>query len=296
ANSLNVPTLKILEYVGLDRFSDFFIKKLNFKPYQNISNYQLSIAMGSLETSLYDLANYFTIFPNNGIYKKLKLVKDYNHKEKNIFVSSPQYISLVNKILSDRYTSVDQFSIKSNLNLPYKNYAVKTGTSNNFKDSWTIGYTPDFLVGVWLGNTDFSSMDKVSGTIGAGEIWSEIMNLLFASPYNKNSNFDFSYLKEFKDNDDKIYYGLKNDNFLKNKYALLNEKYLIINPHHRAVYLLDEESKIFLKAKKEVHWKINGEYFNYGKDLYFKPLRGGKYTIEAYDDNISEKKEIYIID
>jgi penicillin-binding protein 1C len=73
----------------------------------------------------------------------------------------------VNKIISDRLAGVEQFGLAGNLNLPENNYAVKTGTSRDFHDTWTIGFTPDFLVAVWLGNVENEPMHQVTSTSGA---------------------------------------------------------------------------------------------------------------------------------
>ncbi|MCS7200935.1 MAG: transglycosylase domain-containing protein [Patescibacteria group bacterium] len=295
ANSLNIPTLKILEFIGLEKFNDFLIRRLNFRPTQSLDSYQLTIALGTLEMSLFDLAKYFSIFPNEGLLKEIKILKDGPRSDLNpALISYPQYVSLVNKILSDRYTAVDQFSIKSNLNLPFKNYAVKTGTSNNFKDSWAVGYTPDFLVAVWVGNPDHSSMDKVSGTLGAGKIWAEVMNLMFNSVYNKNSNFNFGYLDEYSDGKN-LEYGLENDNYEMIKYALLKDDNLVLSPFNNARYLLSNDAKIFLKARESVIWKVNGEIIGEGREEFFQPLTEGKYEIEATRDDKKEKLLIEVV-
>src|SRR3989338_7664661 len=102
-------------------------------------------------------------------------------------VAPAPFVQLVNKILSDRETAVDQFGLRSALTLPYKNYALKTGTSRDYHDSWTIGFTPDFLVGVWLGNSDNTPMRELTGQGGAGAVFEDVMTLLYASEYNRNT-------------------------------------------------------------------------------------------------------------
>ena len=119
-----------------------------------------------------------------------KYATNYNQNKK---IADDKYIQLVNKILSDRQTSIDQFGALSDLNLGINNYALKTGTSRDYHDSWVMGYTPDFLVGVWTGNSDNTPMNNVSGQTGAGKIWHQAMNLLINSEYNKKTNFNFGY-------------------------------------------------------------------------------------------------------
>ncbi|MEA1936968.1 MAG: transglycosylase domain-containing protein, partial [Patescibacteria group bacterium] len=199
ANSLNVPTVKVLEYVGLDNFYQFLLEDLELHPVQELQNYQLGIALGELEMDLMSLSYYFTIFPNRGILQPLNIYKDKNglscfasaNFSQNKKITDEKYIQLINRILSDRKTGIEQFGIKNNLDLFQNNYAVKTGTSRGFHDSWTIGYTPDFLAGVWIGNSDNTPMENVSGQNGAGRIWNEVMNLLINSKYNKKTPFEF---------------------------------------------------------------------------------------------------------
>lgn len=289
SNSLNVPAVKVLEFVGLENFYSFLQKDLSFKPLQNLENYQLGISLGALEMNLFDLARYFTIFPNEGVLRELKILKNDIHGfEKQI--SKPKYVQLINKILSDRKTGIEQFGLVSDLNLFQKNYALKTGTSRDFRDSWVIGYTPDFLVGVWLGNADNSPMEEVSGQVGAGKIWSEVMQLLFNSEYNRNTPFNFNLIEEFYSTEGKIEFGLRGDDYLKLKNLLVEKDHsLILNPHHGDVFLLEPQTQIFLKAKEKVKWVINGSLIGEGKTKIFVPQKGGIYEIEAL--SFQEKKE-----
>ena len=281
SNSLNVPTVKVLEYLGLEDFYKFLEKDLEFKPIQSLENYQLGIALGGLEMSLLDLAKYFTIFPNNGILRETKIFKNEGlSSEKKI--SNPEYIQLVNKILNDRKTGIEQFGLKSELNLFQENYGLKTGTSRNFHDSWIIGFTPDFLVGVWIGNADNTPMDGISGQIGAGRIWAEIMELILNSKYNKETPFKFDLIREFYNSNGGIEFGLENDDYQKSLNALKERDFsLILNPHQGDFFLLEENSQIILEAKENVKWFINGKLIGEGKSNIFIPQESGSYQIKA---------------
>ena len=293
-NSLNVPAVKVLEYVGLENFYNFLKKDLKFEPIQDLNNYQLGIALGGLEMDLFDLAKYFTIFPNNGILKEPKIFKG-EQVPSPVRIADPRYIQLINKMMSDRKTGIDQFGLKSNLNLFEKNYALKTGTSRDFKDSWVVGFTPDFLVGAWIGNADNTSMDRITGETGAGRVWSEVMEILLNSKYNKNTPFDFSQIKEFNRNG-KIEYGLPEDNYEKCKNLLVaEEEKLIISPHDGDEFLLEDNTKITLEARKNVKWFINGKFLARGKEAIFSPKETGKYEISAESsNNIKEKITILV--
>jgi membrane carboxypeptidase/penicillin-binding protein PbpC len=289
SNSLNVPAVKVLEYVGLENFYQFLEKDLEFRPVQDFRNYQLGIALGVLEMNLIDLAKYFTIFPNQGILKDLKI--DFAQKQSEKLISKPEYIQLVNKILNDRKTGIEQFGLKSDLNLFQENYALKTGTSRDFKDSWIIGFTPDFLVGVWVGNTENEPTDAVSGQLGAGKIWSETMELLFNSPYNKKTPFDFSLVKEYNYKGN-VEFGLERDNFEVALFALKDNS-LIFTPHDGDRFLLG--GQIILKAKESVDWFLNGKLSSTGKENVFVPQKEGIYQIMAVKGDVKEKVKIFVV-
>ncbi|MFA6096238.1 MAG: transglycosylase domain-containing protein [Candidatus Paceibacterota bacterium] len=296
SNSLNVPSVIVLEDVGLDNFYKFMLDDLQLKPVQDMENYQLGIALGELETDLLSLSYYFTIFPSGGQLHPLKIYKDKNDFKYNLktdfslnkTISKESYVQLINKVLSDRKTGVEQFGIKSSLNLPYDNYAVKTGTSREFHDSWTIGYTPDFLVGVWVGNSDNTPMDNVSGQSGAGSVWNEVMSLMMNSAYNKKTSFNFRYIKDYYENDF-IEYGLAGDDYEKQKMMLMKYK-LIASPHDNDTFLFENNTQIPLKSKEESKWYINDELLGSGKEIIFVPQNYGIYKIEAASTE-SEKKE-----
>ena len=293
SNSLNVPAVKVLEYVGLEDFYQFLTKDLNFTPIQDLNNYQLGIALGALEMDLYNLCKYFTIFANNGSLREIQIFK--NSKDTLAKqITKPQYIQLINKILSDRKTGVEQFGLKSELNLFQRNYAVKTGTSKDFKDSWIVGYTPDFLVGVWVGNADNSPTLGLSGQLGAGRIWHEVMELLLNSNYNKKTPFVFDLVEEFPEGEH-TEYGLQGDDYKKVKNILLSQdSSLILTPHNGDRFLLEENTKIICRAKESVDWFINNQRFLHAKEAIFVLKETGVYKIMAKTENAQEIIEIIV--
>lgn len=295
SNSLNVPTIKVLEYVGLENFYKFLEKDLEFKPIQSLDNYQLGIALGILEMNLLDLTKYFTIFPNNGIFKETKIYKNDKTLISEKQVAEPKYIQLINKILSDRKTGIEQFGLQSDFNLFQSNYGLKTGTSRDFRDSWIVGYTPDFLVGVWIGNSDNTPMEGISGQLGAGRIWAKTMEVLLNSEYNKKTPFEFDLLKEFY-NRENIEYGLPNDNYEDSLNALKKQDItLILGPHDGDIFLLEENTKIILEAKQTVEWFINEKFWERSQATIFTPSEIGRYRIEAVaPDGFQEVAIIWI--
>jgi len=297
SNSLNVPSVKALEFAGLEKMYDFLKNSLGFKPIQPLENYELGIALGVLEMDLLTLSHYFTIFPNEGVLKPLKIRTD-----KEEFIAAPmgpeiqeekrvtqkEFAELINKILSDRETAADQFGMKSNLTLFSDNYALKTGTSLDFHDSWTIGYTPDFLAGVWMGNSDNTPMQQISGQMGAGKVWHEVMEVLLNSPYSKKTPFNFDSLKEFSESGN-IEYGLQGDDYAKIK-LILTDQPLIIHPHDRDVFLYGKKAVIPLRAEKSVKWFINDSLLGEDVEFSWHPPEPGQYSVTARSRDGKEKK------
>jgi len=300
SNSLNVPSVKVLEYTGLETIYQFFQDMLGFHPLRPLESYQLGIALGGLEIDLLTLCHYFTLFPLEGVLKPLYITNQGgilkpamqedmpNQKQ----VGKKEFVQLVNKILSDRQTSVDQFGMASNLNLPQSNYALKTGTSRDFHDSWTIGYTPDFLVGVWLGNADNTPMWQLSGQSGAGKIWHEVMDVMLNSPYNKKTPFDFSQVKEFTQSGS-IEYGLAYDDYQTAR-TIMQDTHLISAPHQGDTFLFQDGMTIPLTAQQDVSWYINDSPIGKGKNLSWRPTNFGEYRINAKSAT-SDRQTITIV-
>ena len=289
SNSLNVPSVKTLEFVGVQSFSEFLSRDLGFMPLQPLEEYGLGIALGSLEMDLMTLSHYFTVFPNEGVLHPLTLFRNSASpyitppmeapiaSEQRVF--SRPFTQLINKILSDRETSVGQFGMKSNLNLPAKNYALKTGTSRDFHDSWTIGYTPDFLVGVWLGNSDNSPMRQITGQIGAGKIWHEAMEVVLASAYNKKTPFSYEDIQEFSISGT-LEYGFPGDAYDVSRGILLENRLLLL-PHDADTYLFGSTTAVPFKASGRVRWSVDGIFAGEGEALSWRPPSPGTYMIKA---------------
>ncbi len=304
SNSLNVPTVKTLEFAGVDSFNNFLENTLQFYPRQRLENYDLGIALGGLEMDLLTLSNYFTIFPNEGVLKPLKITvspdANYLQAPMSAKLSAPkkiidvQFIKLVNGILTDRATGVDQFGLKSNLNLTQSNYAVKTGTTYDFHDSWTIGFTPDFLVGVWVGNSSNKAIRQITGQQGAGKIWHDAMELILNSPYNKKSEFNFDGLKEF-DASGTLEYGLPNDNYAAVRKLLLDNA-LILEPHDGDVFAESPGATIPLHSREEAAWYVDGQTIGTGRDLSWKPSEGSHQIVAKTNSGREEKVKIKIVE
>lgn len=288
SNSYNVPAVKVLEYIGLTNFYNFLSQDLSFSPIQDFSQYQYGIALGGLEMDLLTLTHYFTIFPREGSIAPLKVFKDrqgnFNLPPQSKIdsvrkVFAGEYVALVNAILSDRYTGVGQFGLEGNLNLTQDNYGVKTGTSRDYHDSWVVGYTGDFVIGVWLGNSENTPLDQVSGSSGAGLVWHDVMEYLFSSEFNQKTPLSKKSLVSIPLNDS-YEWGLPDDIVSKHQNILLEEN-LILNPHEGDVFEWTENLTIPLQARQKVSWTVDGKNIGTGTEVSFSPDQLGELEIQA---------------
>jgi 1A family penicillin-binding protein len=208
ANSYNVPAVKVLASYGVSKMIDQG-KKLGITTWNQPERYGLSLTLGGAEVKMTDMAvvfgtlsNYGTKVPLHPILKvssvKGKVLQDFSCSDvpliqipesaeaapkhldcKGETVLNPHVAYILTDILSDPIARSQAFGLSSYLNLPNHQVAVKTGTTNDKRDNWTIGYTTDWLAAVWVGNNDNSPMSQVaSGITGASPIWNKIMTEL----------------------------------------------------------------------------------------------------------------------
>ncbi|MFZ2199831.1 MAG: penicillin-binding transpeptidase domain-containing protein, partial [Microgenomates group bacterium] len=188
-NSLNIPAVKVLALNSLEGFISF-ARKMGITTWSDPSQYGLSITLGGGEVMMTDMATSFGVFANQGIKVPLhailkvednmgNVLEEYNQgdgKRNGDKVLSEETAFLISHILSDNNARSAAFGTNSVLNVPGKTVSVKTGTTNNLRDNWTIGYTQNLLVVTWVGNNDNSPMSYVaSGVTGASPIWQKIM-------------------------------------------------------------------------------------------------------------------------
>lgn len=300
SNSLNVPSVKALEYIGLDNFYDFLSEDLKFEPIQDYQQYQYGIALGGLEMDLLTLTHYFTLFPRGGSLAPLRILKNndenfdlppQSHLEQKVEVIDREFIELVHVILSDRFTGVNQFGLEGNLNLTQDNYGVKTGTSRDFHDSWVVGYTGDFVVGVWLGNSENKPLNQVSGASGAGAVWHDVMQYLLTTSYNQDGSFKTKNLERiFVDGNEE--WGIVGD-VLSEHQNLLIEDNLILSPHEGDVFEFGQDLTIPLQARKDVQWSVNGQKYETKSESSFVPYGVGTYEIQAQEPD--GRREIVLV-
>lgn len=190
ALSLNIPAVEVGNRVGIPAVITL-ARRMGISTLSLETSNHLATALGSSEISLYELTSAYGTFANNGMWNapvKILEINDKKHQPVAINTSTPQKaISeetafLISSILSDTKARADMFGNSLTIS---KTAAVKTGTTNNYRDAWTMGYTPNIAVGVWVGNNDNKPMDRVAGSLGAAPIWRDLMeHVLTTIPTN----------------------------------------------------------------------------------------------------------------
>jgi 1A family penicillin-binding protein len=183
ASSYNVPTVRVLATVGVDRAVEVG-RGLGITSYQDPSRYDLSLALGGGEVRLLDLtAAYAGLAAGGQRVEPVAILRVENGAGDVLYeaprpsrqqIVSPQTAYLIGDILADNNARAPAFGLSSPLHLS-RPAAVKTGTTSDFRDNWTVGYTPELTVGVWVGNADNTAMRQVSGVDGAAPIWRDVM-------------------------------------------------------------------------------------------------------------------------
>jgi len=175
ASSLNIPAVRLGVLVGADPFRSF-LDQLGFRSLEEGAHYGPSLALGTADVTLFDLVQAYMTLANDGNWRPLRF------KSGDSIVPSKPLLTQktsrqISAILSDRGFRALTFGWDSVLATPYSS-AVKTGTSKDMRDNWCIGYSQEFTVGVWVGNSSGKPMWQVSGVSGAAPIWRKLMDHL----------------------------------------------------------------------------------------------------------------------
>lgn len=173
ANSYNVPAVWMAQKVGpadlLRRLHALGFLSLD----RRVDHYGLGLALGNGEVQLIELANAYRALANHGRYTPARW-RDDMPRGPGAQVMPGDVARLLTDILSDPIARIPAFGRHNALTLPFP-AAAKTGTSTDFTDNWTAGYTPEVTVAVWVGNFDGRPMEGVSGVTGAGRLWHRVM-------------------------------------------------------------------------------------------------------------------------
>ncbi len=189
-NSLNIPAVKMLARVGVKDVMEkgYEMGIENWQPTaQNMQNVGLSLVLGGRETTLLNEVTAYSVLANKGVKQDpVTILEVKDNKGKTLYkykkrdgqkVLSEEIAFVISHILLDNNARSDAFGPNSYLNISGKTVSAKTGTTDQKRDNWTVGYTPSYVVGVWVGNNDNSPMNPViaSGVTGASPIWNKIM-------------------------------------------------------------------------------------------------------------------------
>lgn len=191
-NSLNIPAVKMLKVNGIEAMIST-ASAMGITTFSNPDNYGLSLTLGGGEVKMVDMATAFGVFANGGYRidlhpvlkitdKKGQVLEEYKPPTSSIFgkkVLDEGIAYIISDILADNGARIAAFGDNSQLKIPGQTISVKTGTTNDYRDNWTIGYTPSFLVATWVGNNDNTPMSNIaSGVTGAAPIWNDIMTYI----------------------------------------------------------------------------------------------------------------------
>lgn len=206
ANSYNIPAVQTLRHhVGVEYYIDFLRRLGMTSIEQDPSRYGLSITLGGAEVSPLELTRGFAVFANEGVLvdteailcvlnSENQIIYQYenscpegsptpntvNHSRITNRVLDPRITYIISDILADNNARSAAFGSNSVLRTPFLS-SVKTGTTDQVKDNWTVGYTRNVAVGVWVGNSDGSRMVNTSGVTGAAPIWNQVLTTIYSN-------------------------------------------------------------------------------------------------------------------
>lgn len=263
SQSINIPAIKLTNEIWLHRLYNF-LKSLNIASINKEPEYYwLALTLWVSEMSLYELLQAYSIFANKWDLCEIQYLKN-NKRCENIIES--KYIEMINEILTNRYFKLKWFPINSNLDFESRNVFVKTGTSRNFRDNWTIGFTDNYMIWVWVWNKDWKYMKWVSWSTWAWEIFKEIVNHL--EPVKNNYN-----------NKKIIFSNNSEKKFLE-----------IISPLNNSIYKINNNKPLNISQIK-LNFSSNIDYDNHKWFINDKPLKSDFINLEEW--NFKLKIQLY---
>ena len=207
-NSFNIPAVQMLKLNGLEAMIAT-ASAMGIESFKDPSRYGLALTLGGGEVTMLEMVTAYGVFANNGYRVDLhpvlritdktgKVIEEYTPPPSPIFGKRvlPEGVAfLISHMLSDNNARMQAFGPNSELRIGNQPVSVKTGTTNDYRDNWTIGYTasPSYAIAVWVGNNDHTPMSGiVSGVTGAAPIWHDLMTHVLegkkASPPKQPSN------------------------------------------------------------------------------------------------------------
>ena len=187
AQSLNVPSVKTLYLAGIRNSLDT-MKDIGIASLTDPDRYGLTLVLGGGEVSLLEMTSAYSVFANNGIRnpsvgilkiedKSGNVLEEYRDESKQVL--DKNIALLISDVLSDNKARTPAFGAISPLYFPDRPVAAKTGTTNDYKDAWVLGYTPNIAVGAWFGNNDNTPMEKMVAGFIVAPMWNEFLTEVF---------------------------------------------------------------------------------------------------------------------
>jgi penicillin-binding protein 1C len=186
-NSRNIPAVKVLYLAGIKNVVTF-AKKMGINSFNNPTKYGLSLVLGGAEVSLLELSGAYSVYSQKGVFRKPTGILEIKDKSGKILekyddigyqVILPETAAKISSILSDNSARTRVFGPSSKLYFPGIDVAAKTGTTNNFKDAWVLGYTANTVVGAWIGKNDNTQIGEVAAGISVVPMWNTIFYKVF---------------------------------------------------------------------------------------------------------------------
>ncbi len=296
ASSLNVPAVRTLMMTGMERFHERLRAVGLSSLTQPAEYYGYSLALGSAEVSLLELANAYRTLANGGMYGAVTLAP------KNAAAPSGRVLDarasfIISDILADRAARSITFGLKNELATTFW-AAVKTGTSKDMRDNWCVGYTDKYTVGVWVGNFDGQSMWDVSGVSGAAPVWRDVMDYLNRGQTSRAPKPPAGVLRQ------QIAYqpaleAARSEWFIAGTespvIALVQDQHRapkILYPGDAAIIALDPDipdaiQRVFFQAQggQGLQWKLDGEALGQAATSYSWRPTPGKHQLALVDND-----------
>lgn len=316
ANSLNVPAVEVLSKLGVGTLLRR-LRELGFAHLERpASYYGLGLTLGSGEVSLWELVQAYATIARDGDFVPLHLTAGAPVTARA--VGDGVYWALIGDMLADPHARAKSFGVGSVLQMPFP-AAVKTGTSSDFRDTWTIGFTRDYTVGTWVGNFDGSPMRGVSGITGAGPLWNRIMLHLyerrddppsFAPPLGFRHAAICATTGQTPSRSDRcavVEEWVAPGDLVANRAINAVPSLRIVFPHNGDVFvrtvpanaLQAQEEQLALRAvdaRRPVRWSVGGSTLRLdASGNAFWPLRLGTWQIDANDGVRHDRVTIRVV-
>ena len=310
ADSLNVPAVRVLSGVGVAPFLDR-LRALGFRHLtKDADTYGLGLALGDGEVSLEELAGAYATIANGGRPVRVHALADASGAPVERIGAATEW-ALVTDVLADAHARARAFGVASLLRTPFAS-AVKTGTSSDFRDTWTVGFTREYTVAAWVGNFDGAPMQRVSGVTGAAPLWNRIIRHLaervpppaFAPPRGyarkpmcattglRPTRACESIVGEWLDARDLVAWNApphqldrSYDGWLAAQPSHRGESLRIVAPHDGDVFEAASGARIAVIARGATRpvWELNGARIAANDSRWTLPLARGRWTLRARD-------------